>query len=165
MTRDIHQQAQEWIALTGAASTGKDGLSETQQSQLQSHLRECNSCREFADATGHVIRSLRSVPMAATPALVRRTQARVRQHAQLLRQHKERLWMVGVACAGIGFSAAVTLPIMWRLFSWMGSWAGVSTPVWETGFGVFVIAPALVVSVLLLARGTRLTDDAGHWRH
>ncbi|MFZ0800572.1 MAG: hypothetical protein WAN70_00265, partial [Terriglobales bacterium] len=105
------------------------------------------------------------VPMAATPALVRRTQARVRQHAQLLRQHKERLWMVGVACAGIGFSAAVTLPIMWRLFSWMGSWAGVSTPVWETGFGVFVIAPALVVSVLLLARGTRLTDDAGHWRH
>jgi predicted anti-sigma-YlaC factor YlaD len=165
MTRDIHQQAQEWIALTGAAFTGKDSLSETQQSQLQAHLLECDSCREYAEAATQAVRSLRSVPMAATPALVRRTQARVRQHAQLLRQHKERLWMVGVACAGIGFSAAVTLPIMWRLFSWMGSWAGVSTPVWETGFGVFVIAPALVVSVLLLARGTRLTDDAGHWRH
>jgi len=165
MTRNVHQQAQEWIALTGAAFTGKDSLSETQQSQLQAHLRECDSCREYAEAATQVVRSLRSVPMAATPALVRRTQARVRQHAQLLRQHKERLWMVGVACAGLGFSAAVTLPIMWRIFSWMGSWAGVSTPVWETGFGVFVIAPALVVSVLLLARGTRLTDDAGHWRH
>jgi hypothetical protein len=165
MTRDIHQQVREWIALTGAALTSKDGLSETQQSELQTHLRECDSCREYGEATTQVIRSLRSVPMAATPALVRRTQARVRQHAQLLRQQRERLWMVGITCAGIGFSAAVTLPLMWRVFSWMGSWAGVSTSVWETGFGVFVIAPALLVSVLLLARGTHLTDEAGHWRH
>jgi hypothetical protein len=165
MTRDVHQQVREWIALTGAALTGKDGPSEAQQLQLQAHLRECDLCREYAETTSQVIRSLRSVPMAATPALVRRTQVRVRQHAQLLRQHKERLWMVGVACAGIGFSAAVTIPIMWRIFSWMGSWAGVSSPVWETGFGVFVIAPALLVSALLLARGTHLTDDAGRWRH
>jgi len=160
MTRDVHQQTREWIA-----SAGTDALSDSQQSQLQAHLRECDPCREYAEATSQVIRSLRSVPMAATPALVRRTQARVRQHAQLLRQHKERLWMVGVACAGVGFSAAVTIPLMWRVFSWMGSWAGVSTPVWETGFGVFVIAPALLVSVLFLARGTRLTDSASRWRH
>src|SRR5580698_1209116 len=156
MTRDIHQQTQEWIDLTGV-----DGLSDAQQSQLQTHLRECDACREYADATGQVIRSLRSVPMAATPVLVRRTQARVRQHAQLLRQQRERLWMVGVACAGIGFSAAVTLPLMWRVFSWLGAWAGVSNPVWETGFTVFVIAPALLVSVLLLIRGTHVTDASG----
>jgi predicted anti-sigma-YlaC factor YlaD len=162
MTRDVHQQAREWIALTGVEGLG---LSEAQHSQLQAHLRECNPCREYAEATTQVIRSLRSVPMAATPALVRRTQARVRQHAQLLRQHKERLWMVGIACAGIGFSAAVTIPIMWRIFSWLGSWAGVSSPVWETGFGIFVIAPALLVSLLLLARGTHVTDDAGRWHH
>lgn len=160
MTRDVHQQAQEWIALTGV-----EGLSDAHQSQLQAHLRECDSCREYADATSQVVRSLRSVPMAATPVLVRRTQARVRQHAQLLRQQRERLWMVGIACAGVGFSASVTIPIMWRVFSWLGTWAGVSSPVWETGFGVFVIAPALLVSLLLLARGTRLTDDAGRWRH
>jgi len=165
MTRDIHQQAREWIALTGAAFNGKDGLSETQQSQLQAHLRECDLCRQYAEATTQVIRTLRSVPMSATPALVRRTQTRVRQHALLLRQHKERLWMVGVACAGIGFSAAVTLPLMWKVFSWLGARAGVSSPVWETGFGVFVIAPALLVSVLLLLRGTHLTDDAGRWHH
>ena len=28
MTRDVHQQAREWIALTGTALTGKDGLSD-----------------------------------------------------------------------------------------------------------------------------------------
>jgi predicted anti-sigma-YlaC factor YlaD len=160
MTRDIHQQTQEWIALTGV-----DGLSDAQQSQLQTHLRECDACREYADATGQVIRSLRSVPMAATPSLVRGTQARVRQHAQLLRQQRERLWMVGVTCAGIGFSASVTIPIMWKIFSWLGTWAGVSSPVWEVGFTAFVIAPALLVSVLLLLRGTHLTDNAGRWHH
>lgn len=159
MTRDVHQQAQEWIALTGV-----EGLSDTQQSQLQAHLRECNSCREYADAISQAIRSLRSVPMAAVPSLVRRTQARVRQHAQLLRQQRERLWMVGIACAGVGFSASVTIPIMWKVFSWLGNWAGVSSPVWEVGFTAFVIAPALLVSVLLLVRGTHLTDDAGGWR-
>ncbi|MFZ0285179.1 MAG: zf-HC2 domain-containing protein [Terriglobales bacterium] len=158
MTRDLHQQAQEWIALSGI-----DGLSDAQQSKLQAHLRECDSCREYADAAGQVIRSLRSVPMAATPALVRRTQARVRQHAQLLRQQRERLWMVGIACAGIGFSASVTIPIMWKVFAWLGNWTGVSSPVWETAFTAFVIAPALLVSVLLLARGTHLSDDAGRW--
>jgi ferric-dicitrate binding protein FerR (iron transport regulator) len=160
MTRDVHQQAREWIVLTGAG-----GLSDAQQSQLQAHLRECDLCQKYAEDSSQVIRSLRSVPMAATPLLVRRTQARVRQHAQLLRQQRERLWMVGVTCAGVGFSAAVTIPIMWKIFSWMGTWAGVSSPVWQTGFTVFLIAPALLVSVLLLLRGVRLTDDAGRWHH
>jgi len=160
MTRDAHQQAREWIALTGV-----EGLSDTHQSLLQAHLRECDSCREYADATGQVIRSLRSVPMAATPVLVRRTQARVRQHARLLRQQREHLWMVGIACAGIGFSASVTVPIMWKIFSWLGTWAGVSSPVWEAGFTAFVIAPALLVSVLLLIRGTYLTGAADRWHH
>jgi predicted anti-sigma-YlaC factor YlaD len=160
MTRDVHQQAQEWIALTGV-----EGLSDAHQSLLQAHLRECDSCREYAEATGQVIRSLRSVPMAATPVLVRRTQARVRQHAQLLRQQRERVWMVGIACTGIGFSASVTIPIMWKVFSWLGNWAGVSSPVWEVGFTAFVIAPALLVSVLLLVRGAHVTDGAGRWQH
>jgi predicted anti-sigma-YlaC factor YlaD len=160
MTRDVHQQTQEWIALTGA-----DGLSEAQHSQLQAHLRECDLCREYADATSQVVRSLRSVPMAATPWLVRTTQARVRQHAQLLRKQRERLWMVGVACAGIGFSASVTIPIMWKVFSWLGNWAGVSGLVWQTGFTAFLIAPALLVSFLLLVRGKHLPDDAGRWHH
>ncbi len=162
MTRDVHQQAQEWIALTGVDGSG---LGDAQQSQLQTHLRECDSCREYAEATSQVVRSLRSVPMAATPSLVRRTQARVRQHAHLLRQQRERLWMVGITCAGIGFSASVTIPIMWKVFSWLGAWAGVSSPVWEVGFAAFVIAPALLVSVLLLVRGTHVTDAAGRWQH
>jgi energy-converting hydrogenase Eha subunit G len=41
----------------------------------------------------------------------------------------------------------------------MGEWAGVSTLVWQAGFMVFFIAPALAVSALLVARGTHLTNS------
>jgi len=68
------------------------------------------------------------------------------------------MWLVGMACLGVGLSATLTVPLLWRLFAWMGAWAGVSNAVWQTGFACFWIAPALVVSVLLLARGTHLTN-------
>lgn len=155
MTRDVHQQAQEWLSLNGV-----DGLSDAQQSQLQAHLHHCDRCREFAEATRQVIRSLRSVPMAAGPSLVQITQARVRLRAQQLRQQRRRMWLAGMACTGVGASAAVTTPILWRLFAWLGHWAGVSAPVWQTGFTAFMIVPALLVSVLLLARGAQMPDVA-----
>lgn len=162
MTRDVHQQAREWIALTGVEELG---LSDLQQSQLQVHLRECGLCREYAEGASQVIRSLRSVPLTAGPSLVRTTQARVRLRAQQLQQQRERLWLVAMACSGVALSAAVTTPIIWRIFSWLGNWAGVSGPVWQTGFTAFLIVPALLVSVLLLARGTHLTDDASRWHN
>jgi Flp pilus assembly protein TadB len=85
---------------------------------------------------------------------------RVRFHASRLRETRERLWLVGMACLGVGLSATLTVPVLWRLFAWMGEWAGLSTLVWQAGFIFFFIAPALAVSVLLLARGTHLTNDA-----
>lgn len=162
MTSDVHQRVREWIALVGVEGAG---LSESQQSQLQAHLRECDLCREHAEGTTHVIRSLRSVPLTAGPSLVRTTQARVRARAQQLQQQRERLWLVLMAGAGVALSAAVTTPIIWRIFAWLGTWAGVSSPVWQTGFTAFLVAPALLVSMLLLARGTHLTDDAGRWHN
>lgn len=106
-----------------------------------------------------VIRSLRSLPLAADSRLVRATQMRVRFHASRLRETRERMWLVGMACLGVGLSATLTAPLLWRLFAWMGERAGVSSLVWQAGFVVFFIAPALVVSVLLLARGTHLANN------
>jgi len=67
------------------------------------------------------------------------------------------MWLVGVACLGVGLSATLTVPLVWKLFAWIGERAGVSNAVWEAGFAFFWIAPALVVSLLLLARGTHLS--------
>ena len=152
MTRNVHDEARELIALG-------EGLSDAQQTWLWTHINGCEACRHYAEAANGVVRTLRSLPLAADSRLVRATQMRVRFHASRLRETRERMWLVGMACLGVGLSATLTVPLLWRLFAWMGEWAGVSNLVWQTGFMFFFIAPALVVSVLLLARGTHITNN------
>jgi predicted anti-sigma-YlaC factor YlaD len=152
MTRDRHDEARELIALG-------EGLADAKQAWLRAHLDECEACRNYAEAADGVVRALRSLPLAADSRLVRATQMRVRFHAGRLRESRERLWLVGMACLGVGLSATLTVPLLWRLFAWMGAWAGVSSWVWQAGFAFFWIAPTLVVSAVLLARGTHLSNS------
>jgi len=153
MTSGLHDRARQMIALGSV-----DALAAAEQTWLHAHLQDCDACRDYAETTGQVIRSLRSVPLAASPRLVRATQMRVRFHASRLRETRQRMWLVATSCLGVGISAALTAPLLWRAFALIGEWAGLSRPIWEAGFVFFFIAPALVVSVLLLARGTHLTN-------
>ena len=160
MTRNSHDEARELIALG-------EGLSEKEQTWLRTHLAECEACRDYAEAAGRAVRALRSVPVTADSRLVRATQMRVRFHASRLRETRERMWFVGVACLLVGISSALTAPLLWRFFEWTGEQAGVSNTVWQTGFAFFCVAPALVVGALLLARGTHLKTDrerSHQWR-
>jgi len=151
MTRDTHDEARELITLG-------DALSDAQQIWLRSHLEECVSCRDYAEGAAQMARALHSLAVVADARLVRTTQMRVRFHAARLRETRERMWLVGMACLGVGLTATLTLPVLWRLFAWMGEQAGVSTLVWQAGFLFFFIAPALVVSVVLLARGNHVNS-------
>jgi len=151
MTRNLHEEARQLIALG-------DNLPDAQRSVLEAHLRDCAECRNYSEAAAQTVRALRSLPIAADSRLVRATQMRVRFHASRMRETRQRMWFVGVACLGVGLSAAVTAPLLWRLFAWVGELAGVSTPVWQAGFAFFWIVPALVVGVVLLARGTHLAE-------
>jgi predicted anti-sigma-YlaC factor YlaD len=152
MTRNTHDEARELIALG-------EGLADVRPAWLRTHLDECEACRQYVEAANGVVGALRSLPLAADSRLVRATQMRVRFHAGRLRETRERMWFVGMACLGVGFSATLTVPILWRIFAWMGEWAGVSTVVWQAGFIFSFIAPALVVGVLLLVRGTYRTNN------
>jgi len=151
MTRDTHDEARELITLG-------DALSDAQQIWLRSHLEECVSCRDYAEGAAQMARALHSLAVVADARLVRTTQMRVRFHAARLRETRERMWLVGMACLGVGLTATLTLPVLWRFFAWMGEQAGVSTLVWQAGFLFFFIAPALVVSVVLLARGNHVNS-------
>jgi hypothetical protein len=89
---------------------------------------------------------------------------RVRLRAHQLREKQQRLWLVWMSCLLVGLSAAVTTPLLWRGFEWVGQWAEVSSPVWQAGFAIFWIAPALVASLLLLGRGVHVTGNGGRTR-
>jgi predicted anti-sigma-YlaC factor YlaD len=153
MIGNPHEQAQKLIALAGA-----EEIPEAEHSWLRRHLEECAACRNYAEAAGRVVGALRAQPLAADSRLVRATQMRVRFHARRLREMRERMWLVGMTCISVGISAALTAPLLWRLFVWMGEWAGVSGVVLQTSFIAFCFVPALVVSVIFLARGTHLAS-------
>ena len=152
MTQSSHQEMRRLIA------TSADELSEAQQAMLQAHLQDCGSCRDYAAATAEIVRALRGVPLAADPRLVRNTQACVRARAVALRKKQQWLRLVALACPSVGLSAAITTPLVWRAFQWIGTYAGVSRLLWQVGFAFYWVVPGLLVSVLLLLRGTHLAD-------
>ena len=155
MTQSSHQEIRRLIATSG------DELSEAQQALLHAHLQDCGSCRDYAAATAEIVRALRGIPVAADPRLVLNTQARVRARAFALRQRQQWLTLVALACPLVGLSAAITTPLVWRAFEFMGTYSGLSRPLWQVAFAFYWMVPGLLVSVLLLLRGTHLAD-AGH---
>ncbi|HEX4230620.1 MAG TPA: hypothetical protein VHZ07_18225 [Bryobacteraceae bacterium] len=154
MSANLHEQARELIALGG----GQD-LSDVQQNWLQAHLQQCAPCSDYAEEVRRTLSVLRSRSLAADFALVQMTQLRVRSRALELRQQQARAWLVLLSCLFVGLSAAITTPLFWRAFEWIGLQSGISSWVWQAGFAFFWIAPALIVSALLLAHGTHLTND------
>jgi predicted anti-sigma-YlaC factor YlaD len=155
MTQSSHEEIRRLIA------TSAHDLSQDQQALLNAHLQDCEPCRDYATATWEIVRALRATPVAADPRLVLSTQARVRARALALRQRQQWLTLVALACPLVGLSAAITTPLVWRAFEFLGTYVGLSRPLWQVGFAFYWIVPGLLVSVLLLLRGTHLADD-GH---
>ena len=153
MTQSSHQEIRRLIAASG------DDLSEAQRALLHGHLQDCGACRDYAAATAEIVRALRGIPVAADPRLVLNTQARVRARAFALRQRQQWLTLVALACPLVGLSAAITTPLVWRAFEFMGTYAGLSGPLWQVAFAFYWTVPGLLVSVLLLLRGTHLADS------
>ena len=162
------------IALGGAKMTGGElrddegransRMSDTETAAwLAAHLESCDSCRAFAANTAEMIRGLRAIPMAAERSLVATTQTRVRQRALELQRQRERLWLVTVSCVAVTLWALLSTVAMWRGFEWLGERARLASPVWEVGFLVFCVMPALIAALLLLARDTHLADHTGSY--
>jgi len=162
MTESSHQEIRRLIAASAndlpVDDLSANALSEAEQALLHAHLERCESCRDYAAATAEIVRALRAIPVAADPMLVLNTQARVRARAFALRQRQQWLTLVALACTFVGLSAALTTPLVWRAFDWIGTHAGLSPPVWQAGFAFYCTVPALLVGVLLLLRGTHLAN-------
>jgi predicted anti-sigma-YlaC factor YlaD len=155
MTRDTHVEARELI-------TWAKDLSDAQQGWLHAHLAECAGCREYAEAAGRVVAALRSIPLAADSRLVRATQMRVRIRARELQQRQERLVFVALSCALVAISSALTTPLIWQGFAWLGQWSQLPNSVWQVGFVLFWIAPTIAASLLFVAHGTHLSGSGGN---
>jgi predicted anti-sigma-YlaC factor YlaD len=158
MNSDSHERARMLIALSDPS---EERLASADQSWLQTHLDSCPACREFRENSREAVHALRGISIAADSRLVSATQMRVRQRALELQRHQERFWVICACVATVTFCSAVSTALLWRGFAWLGQQAQLQAPVWEGGFVVFYLTPAVLAGILLLAQGTFLAEHDG----
>ena len=164
---DAHEQARKLIALAGhEARSLAHRLSSQPASNtwLVSHMETCESCRAFAENAVEMVRGLRAIPITAERSLVSTTQARVRRRALELQRHRERLWLILVSCTAVTLCTLLSAIALWLGFEWLGARAHLATSVWQVGFLVFCVMPALLAAILLLAKDRGLPDRTGSYQ-
>ena len=107
---------------------------------------------------------MRAIPVAAELSLVSTTQRMVRRRALELQRQRERMWLVAVSCTVVTLCALLSTVALWLGFEWLGARAQLASSVWQAGFLVFFVMPALVVAIMLLAKDTHLADHTGSYQ-
>ena len=143
------------------ALSGPEGFTSDEHSWLTAHLDSCAACREFSDDAGTTIRALREVSVTAGSTLVTATQRRVRQRALELQRQQERLWVILVCCIAVTIGTAFTTALLWGGLTWFGQQARLRDPLWQIALISLGLMPAIVTGIVLLARGTYMTDHNG----
>ncbi len=132
---------------------------------LAAHLETCAPCRAFAENASETIRGLRAISIAAERSLVSTTQIRLRRRALELQRQRERLWLVTVSCTAVTLGAGLSAVALWLGFEWLGARAQLAPLVWQVGFLVFCVMPALVAALLLVKENDHhLANHTGSYR-
>jgi predicted anti-sigma-YlaC factor YlaD len=160
---DAHKRARTLIALAGPEALSSDQPSST--AWLTTHLESCASCRAFAENAAETIHGLRAIPIAAGRTLVSTTQTRVRRRALELQRQREHLWLVSISCTAVTLCTLLSAIVLWSGFEWLGTRAQLPSLVWQVGFLIFCVVPALVAGILLLAKDKNNNNDNDRLAH
>ncbi len=144
MKEDVHQQA-EHLLLKAAV----EQLTPSEASWLGLHLEDCSRCSQVAGRLEEVVRSLRSVSVAADPSLVEIARRRVRRRAGELAPGKRSSGLVWVACVLTWGWVMLSAPYIWRGFAWLGEYVGIPDWAWKMGFGLWWLLPAVAAGAAL----------------
>ena len=148
MNENPHVRAQHLMA-----ESAVEGLGKTDEAWLREHLADCANCAREAATARELLHALRNAPVSVPRDLAARTQLRVRIRAQEVSEAANGslwLWVVTGASWLLGVFSA---PLVWKVFSWLGSSVGVPKLVLEIGFVLWWTVPALVaVGVVLQQR-------------
>ncbi len=154
MTENEHEYAERLIA--GAQV---EGISASDREWLDQHLENCVPCALLASATERAVRSLRTVSVRIDPGLVNATRQRVHRRARELGERRSRKALLWGSCAISWAFGVASAPYVWRGFAWLGEHAGVPKLMWQTGFVLWWVLPALAV----VAAVTLLSPQPADW--
>jgi hypothetical protein len=150
MTQDDHERAERLIL-----GNWVEGLSPTDHVWLNRHLETCARCAKLADSGEQALRRLRSVSVRVDPVLVRATRLRVQARALERSERRAQMTMLWTTCALSWVLGALSAPLVWRFFAWLGERCRIPAFAWHLGFALWWALPAVAVTVVLVMRRTR----------
>jgi hypothetical protein len=154
MTNHDHERAIDLITRRGV-----EDVSAPDNSWLESHLTECSDCADYAEACESTAQFLRSVAVTASPALVMTTKARLRARGLHLQEQRSRMVLIAISfCIG-AMSSALSAWLWWRFGGWVADRLGLSTAIVQPGIMLFLLLPAVVIAVLMLAFPRPLLEE------
>jgi hypothetical protein len=156
MSEEIHERA---IRLIDKMQV--EGVTAEERDWLEAHLESCARCQQRARETEGALRALRSAVPRFDPALVLVTQMRAQIQARELTENAARMRALWVSCALSWVLGAVSAPLLWQGFEWIGHRLAISRAVWITGFALSWVAPAVVAAAIIAWRQARraVTSD------
>jgi hypothetical protein len=145
MTDRNHERAIDLITVRGV-----EGISDPETVWLDAHLDACPSCSAYANSLERTGRVLRSRPIMASPALVARTQARIRSRAMEMRERESRMFLIGVSfCLGV-LSSTASAWLWWRFGDWVAAQLGLPQSIVAPGVLLFWLLPAIAIAAVLI---------------
>jgi anti-sigma factor RsiW len=153
MNGSLHQRAERLITAQRV-----EGISADDRKWLHQHLESCPRCSRYADSIENTLRSLRSLSIRVDPALIKATRMAVQLRARELQERPSRMLSLWVFSALSWILGIVTAPPLWRAFEWVGRKAGVPDFMWQMGFVLWFILPALIVAAVLMFQKPQATN-------
>jgi hypothetical protein len=146
MTAQDHERAIDLITRQGT-----EEMSAATSAWLESHLETCAECADYASAFIGTERLLRAVAVTASPALVTTTQERIRARAAHLQEQRTRTVLMAISFAIGALSSAASAWLWWKFGGWVAQHVGLPSAVVQPGILLFLVLPAIVIALLLLA--------------
>lgn len=156
MSEAVHQRAERLLAASKV-----EGISPAEREWLDGHLESCTPCGERAVALERAVASLRSVSIALDPALVKATQFRVRLRAHELREQESRMRGLWISCALSWVLGALSAPLLWWGFQWVGRHIALPDLAWQTAFVLWWVMPAAAAVAVLAGLRARASRENG----
>jgi hypothetical protein len=146
MTNHDHERALDLIMRRGTEELGGQDVS-----WLESHLRACGDCNDYAEAFASAAKLMRTSTAMASSALVTSTQTRLRTRAHELEEQRSRMVLITISFTLGAMSSAVSAWLWWRFGSWVAAHFGMSQAIVQPGIMFFLLLPAVVTAGLMLA--------------
>jgi anti-sigma factor RsiW len=160
MNEDIHKKAESLITASRV-----EGLSSGDRAWLDKHLEECTPCAARADALEKTLAGLRSIPVVLGPAIVEAARRHARSRAHQLHEHQSRMRGLWIACVFSWLLGALSAPVLWLGFEWIGKRLSLPQPLWIMALATCWFIPAAATAAVLTRRHARISNESDAEAH